>query len=309
MAKIQPAHRTLIYGVGAGTTYIDIARDLSRINRRLYRQGRNYVISKITLLASAGLERDEVVTFSFSAAGNTWVVHNAWKRGFGAWKKQQDKVSEALPGIHGKWADFKVYLDDSHRAGTTADVVAGDGANVNSGEWVYSQFVWDDDGTERENYIHLIGSTDATSTDVGLIEEYGNARARVQEGVPAVENEASDSIYAKMMGTDELTDLLIDNVEGSNDSPPYDANDYPGGAANCDAAWPMSFGSVTMLQGTTTCPGFIAPCGLLNVFIDSVTVDGSVGDVYTDDTPPAMMIAIEVAPGPYRGVLAPPMGQ
>jgi len=328
MAKIEPAVTQLLYAVPDGTSYIDLAKDLSKVNRRLYRQGYTYVVQDIQVAVPAAMRQSDILAFTFSTSGNSYVVHNAWKKGFVAWRKQQNDVKKALGDIEGTWADFKISLDDSMRAGTILEPYAGDGVVYQAGEWELSQFVWDDDGTERETFAHLIGGTTGT-TDFGLIEEYGNSRRRMSAESPVVDADASDSMYAKMLGyaPDELTDMIVDNMETKNDAAPYDNDDYPGGAANADAAVPVRFGSVSGAQASMTAAGFIVPCGLIKVFTseaslsittetltdisDAGTAVASPGpnSVYAFGSATTSYVLITMAAGPYRGVLAAPMGQ
>ena len=319
MPKIEPAVRQLAYLLPDGVSYIDIAKDLSRVNRRLYRQGMSYVIQDIQIGVSSGMKSTDIYQVIFATAGNSYVVHNAWKKGFEAWRTQQREITRAMPGIEGRWADFKVYLDDTMEDGTILDVYAGDGATYAAGEWEHSKLVFDDDGTEREFKMHIIGSSDLTDTNnesgIGLIHEYQISRRRPQDPDPDVPADANNSIYAKMLGTDEMSDMLVDNIEGDNDSAPYDDVEYPGGASNADAAVMVRFGSVNATQSTVTLPGFVAQCGLIKVTTNEEALSTSGGQpptgdsIYESGTAPSTSVLITVAAGPYRGVLAAPMGQ
>lgn len=311
MPKIEPAIRTLTYIVPDGTSYIDIAKDLSKVNRRLYRQGMSYVVQDIQIGMQAGMKTTDIYQISFSTAGNSWIVHNAWKKGFVAWQAQRREALAMLPSIKPKWDDFKVYLDASMEDGTTLDVYAGDGAVYQAGEWEYSKLVFDDDGTEKELKMHIIGASNLADTNnesgIGLIQEYADSRATVHIAAPDVETEASDTIYAKMLGTDEMSDMLVDNLENDNDVPPYDQDEYPGGSANADAACIQRIGSVNATMSTTTLPGFVAECGLIKILTQESQLDGS--SVYEVTNAPNAFIQLTIAAGPYRGVLAAPMGQ
>ncbi len=333
MAKIEPAVTQLAYLVPDGTSYIDIAKDLSMVNRRLYRQGYTYVVQDIQLGISSGLRSTDVAVMTMSTMGNSWMVHNAWKKAYQAWRQQQRDVKAALGAeFEGKWADFKIYLDDTHEDGTILEPYAGDGAVYIAGEWAHSKFVFDDDGTERELKMHMIGSSNLADTNnesgVGLIHEYARSRARVSASEPDLSSEASDTIYAKMMATDEMSDMLVDNLEGDNDETPYSRTEYPGGDTNADSAVPVRFFSASGTQTTTTSPGFIAPCGLIKIdaselnltlTTESATDLGDVGgtgvaspgplSIYQVGTAQTQLLIVTVAPGPYRGVLAAPMGQ
>ncbi len=321
MAKIEPAVTQLLYLIPDGTSYIDLAKDLSKVNRRLYRQGMTYVIQDIQVGVSSGMKQSDVWTCAFSTAGNSWVVHNAWSKGYAAWRRQVREVTQGTGIKPGTWNDFKVYLDDSMEDGTMLEPYAGDNAVYQAGEWDYSALVFDDDGTERDLKMHLVGSSNLADTNeesgIGLINEYQESRATVQENDPDVPAGASQTIYAKLMGTDEMAERMVGNVEGSNDNPPYDQDDYPGGAANADSAVPVRFGSVSATQTTTTMAGFIVPCGLLKVFTAESALDGNgflvdgntANPVYAQGAAASTAVLITMASGPYRGVLAAPMGQ
>lgn len=322
MPKIEPAVRQLLYLVPSGSSYIDLAKDLSKVNRRLYRQGMTYVVQDVQVAIAPGMKASDVWASTCYTSGNSWIVHNAWKKAFTHWRKQQNEAMDALGSrIEGKWADFKVYLDDAMEDGTILEPYAGDAAVYQAGEWRYSKFVFDDDGTEREFAMHLIGSSNLADTNnesaIGLIEEYANSRSTVNNNVPDTESEASDSIYAKLYGTDEISDMIFDNLEDDNDTAPYDQDDYPGGAANADAPVPVRFFSCSGTQTTSMSPGFSVPCGLMKITAAEQALDtnGFLADastangVYVSGTAPTVAVLVTVAAGPYRGVLAAPMGQ
>ena len=328
MPKIEPAVTQLMYLVPDGTSYIDLAKDLSKVNRRLYRQGYTYVVQDIQVGVSAGLRSSDIQQFAFYTAGNSYLVHNAWSKAFRTWRRQQRDITSHMGDISGKWADFKVYLDDAMAAGTILEPYAGDAAVYQAGEWEHSKLVFDDDGTEREFKMHLIGSTNLADSNnasaIGLIHEMNIAARITQSPDPAVFSSAGDGIYAKMIGTDEMSDMLVDNIEDDNDNPPYDHDEYPGGHTNADSAVPVRFGSVSGAQSMSTMAGFIAPCGLIKVSTnemalgltaDIVAADGSTVDapgplsVYANGAAATAAVLVTVATGPYRGVLAAPMGQ
>ena len=314
MPKIEPAVTQLLYLVPNGTSYIDLAKDLSIVNRRLYRQGMTYVIQDVQLAQSAGLQASDLTQISFSTAGNSWIVHNAWKKGFAAWREQTREFTDATGILPGKWNDFKIYLDDAHEDGTTLAPYAGDAGAYETGEWEYAKLVFDDDGTERELKMHLIGSSNLADTNeesgIGLIHEYARSRPRGPVGgEPEMSAEANDTIYAKLQGTDEITDMLSDNIESDNDTAPYDRVEYPGGDTNADVPVPVRWASVNATQGSTTVAGFIAPCGLIQIAANELSLDSSTPPVYEASSTPNFAIIVTVASGPYRGVLAAPMGQ
>jgi len=313
MAKIEPAVTQLTYVVPSGDSYIDIAKDLSKVNRRLYRQGYTYVVQDVQVGLTTGMQVTDIQQFTFATAGNSYVVHNAWSKGFKLWRSQQREILRALPGIQGKWADFKVYLDDVHEDSTILEPYAGDAAVYLAGEWEHSKIVFDDDGTERELKMHLIGSSNLADTNnesgIGLIHEYQISTRRPQDPEPDVPADASNSIYAKILGTDEMSDMMVDNIEGDNDSSPYDDVEMPGGATNADTPVLVRIGAVSANQSVGRFGGFIAPCGLLKVSSVEMQLDGATPAVYEQTGSATAVMIVTLAAGPYRGVLAAPMGQ
>lgn len=319
---MEPAHLSLQYTIVDGNQYIDIAKDLSRLNRRLYRQGRNYVVAGCEIHANPiGMGSDSIIRIAIGTAGNTWTVQNAWKKGYSAWRKQIRETSDITGIKPGTWDDYKIYLDDSHEDATELNALATDGASISAGEWDHSKLVFDDDGVERELGMHIIGSSNLTDSNnesgIGLIYEYSISRSMVPTNDPKTPADASNSIFAKMLGTNEMSDMLVDNVEGDNDSPPYDQANYVGGDTNSDAVWlsQIVVSTASFPKGQTA--GFVVPCGLLlvggsrsvlngNGFLENA---GTAPPVYIDATMPATTLIIHLAPGGYRGVLAPPMGQ
>ena len=302
---VEPAQLVLQYlipGDGSGTkeVIVDLARDLSVVNRRLYRQGYTYAVGKVVFAQQIPMTTTALFA---QTAGNTWMVQNAWKKGKAIWTGQRKEVAELLPGIDGKWSDFKVKLDDSGLA--YLPCIASDTGVMDADDWEFSEVFWDDDGTERSPVFHIIGGTDPT-TSVGLVQEYHISRARVNVSSPVVDPDASDSIYAKMLHMqDELSDALIDDIEGDNDQPPYDYDEMPGGDTVADAPWTQEYSfsnPVGGLKGHLS--GFAAECGLIKFRAETfVTADG------TTAVSSAVSVFIHLMPGPYRGVLAERMGQ
>jgi len=302
---MQPAQTVLTYQLANGSNYIDLAEGLSAVNRRAYRQGMEYAVGKIDYLFKSAIDQVASVSLKAMTAGNTWVVHNAWKKAQAHWLAQQ-RNARSLIGESGKpsWEDFKVYLDDGHRAAGSKAVQAGDLAAVSGGEWDYSRFIWEDDSHNiDEVYLHMIGG-DVSTTDWGLILGYQDSRATVQPTDPDLPNEYSNNMYA-LMAQDEnaVADEVAQNMEDENDQPPYDQDDYPGSDVNSDAPWIQQFTSCSVGSPSGTVGAFVAQCGLLKLDIDGVLVDGSAGPA------PTTTIQVHLVPGNYKGVLAEPMGQ
>jgi hypothetical protein len=313
MKGIEPAQRKLYYltatSSGNVTVDIDLAKDLSAVNRRLYRQGMQYYVQSVEFM-SAGTTNVRVFAY---AAGDTWINHNAWKKGFALWRSQQRDVESVMPNLQGKWADFKIELDDN--SATAINTLAGDGGTILCDEWNLANFVWDDDGAERSPTFCLLGATDVTSK-IGLVQEYAISRNQVLRS-PEVPSEASDSIYAKSLGTDEMTDAIVDFVESENDDPPYDKDQYVGGDTVADAPFIQGF-AVANAQGSKgVIGGFTAECGLVRLTINAsasydavnTATDPDTLTEHINDRDVPIAFTVTLAPGPYKGVMASKMGQ
>ena len=280
----------------AGTevsAFIDLSRDLSRVNRRLYRQGRDYHVKKISIVSSDTPNGGNRV--SFSTVHDTWVTRNAWTRGFDTYKLMQKEATMQISGdIKGTWHDFKVYLSPDHRTGTTLDPKDNGGNNWDAGEWIYSKLVTPDGTTGADEFeLTLLGDHvggAGSRTSVGLIRSYGESRATVQGTDPNVPGNASDDPLVNVFDYGTAIDEVIDDMEAHGDAPPYDATNYPGGANNGQK--PSVVQDTCIVDGRAIVGGFNAIAGLIEVEAKSALPN----DVIS--------ILVELAPGNYRGVAA-----
>jgi hypothetical protein len=314
-----PANRFLRYQVtsspngGTETShFFDLAKDLSAVNRRLYRQGKVYQIANISITS-----RDTVNGLvSWSTAPDTWVTRAAWNRGFLMHDEMNRKVLD-MPGSmsrKGRWHDYKVYLSNDHR--TSANLPRPrDNGNLlaGSGEWIYSTYQSPDGTTGADEFTaHLLGGHAAgagsgdTYASVSLIQSYGEARASVQVDTPLVDSEGSDDPLLNLFDYGTEIDEIAFDLENDGDNPPYKVNQggnnatigehYPGSESNMPKPMVNRLVSIGQQGGvsapTVMIPGFTAIAGLLELEIQS--------DLANDE----FDIVIELAPGGYKGVAA-----
>lgn len=311
---LKPAQLNLQYTLNSGISYIDLAQDLSKMNRRLYKQGKIYAVSGVTLgftpLGSfPPLAADlAVVSAAVATAGDTWSVQNAHTKGKALWNQMNRLVLADNPSIKGTWADFKVRLDDHHT--TNAVVVDGDGNAVTSGEWDYSIFVMPQHEVDPATGLplaadeftsHLIG--DDTATSKGLIRAYAESRAIVQPTDPAVPAGMSTSFFNLLTDSGSQEPELADVIEDANDQPPYHESSYPGGAANADAPWLQQLATASIGSPLLRIPGFQAECGLVKFGLSGFDTTGSAKALT------GISVIFHLMPGTYQGVLAENMGQ
>ena len=115
--KVEPSVLTLYFVLeaessGKETNYIDLSQCASIINRRFYRQGINWAVSGFKVLTQAGVTGQ----VSIHKLPNTWVMSNAWEKGFRAWKRQQDETIEdgTQESVKAKFNDFKIFMNSDH---------------------------------------------------------------------------------------------------------------------------------------------------------------------------------------------------
>jgi len=317
--------RTLAYAIEDSATdaYIDLAQSLSFTNRKLYRQGRCYYIQKIQWMSGNSLTGGSLASkLTLNTLPMGWVVRNSWVKAFALWKQMNKSVLSDNPSVQGKWADFKVFFDVNHAngdwgsAGPTLNLKPftgdQDGAQfINDGEWYMSDYVTPQHDVVQATGVeapadkfkcHMLGAdipdpADATEfKSVGIVNGYQDTRARVQIA-PDVPATMSTNWMTQLTDEGGQDPELADVIEDANDAPPYDLDEYPGGATN----WNKGVIQTTMLATATNQVdkdiGFCVPLGLLKV--TRTLINNTNGGV----------LLITVAPGNYHGVMATEMKQ
>jgi len=296
-----PAQRILRYLLthdpSSGTEdshFIDLAKDLSAVNRRLYRQGKVYGVLGITVHDSSDNAFVKVCT-----APNTWVVRNAWKKAFGLFKRmRKEALRSAGVGSNATatWADFKTYLTYPSISDPDWGVPVDCGNNaVSYGEWIYSTFHSPDGTTSDDEFLtHLLGNNVGPAgnyTSCGLVEGYQNSRARVQPVDPSIDpTEFEDSWMMNLFDDGTTHDEILEDLTSDGDGPPYDHNDMPGSAGNMVSSLVAGETHVAVGNPIGYIGSFAVPCGLLEVETTSTA------------NPNTIELLIEIAPGGYKGV-------
>lgn len=327
---MQPAVTDLSFTVPAGTnhaggtktddrSYVDTAKQLSKVNRRLYAQGRMYAFQGLTFIWRADgnvpAQATDLATIevSIATAGNTWITHNAHVKGKALWHQMQKLVLEDNPSIEGKWHDFKLQISDEQSSVRSLECVDGQGIPYVSGEWDLSTYVMPQHDVNPatgeplaavELTAVLLGEDTATKRSLTLA--YQESRATVFPDAPNVPAGMEDSFFNLLTDTGSQEPELALVIEDEGNNPPYSLDHYPGTVGNAVNPVTVGFGAISSAEVDGRVGGFVAPCGLVEITIKGFDLSGAA--VLTVDMP-EIDILLHVAPGMYKGVASVPMGQ
>ncbi len=315
ISKMQPALLDLQFEIPAGqtTSFIDTQLALSMANRRLYDQGRMVAYQGLTFCwkgnGGAGLTTVEV---KIRTAPNTWIVQNAFVKGKALWNQMQALVLEDNPSVAGKWHDFKLLLSDDQITANSLTVRDGDGAVLDfvNGEWNISTYVMPQHEVDPATGLPLpadeltpvlIGPD--TATKRSLVKAYEESRSTVQSPMPNMPAGLAGSFFSLLTDTGSQEPELADVIEGENENPPYDRDNYPGGGTNAPTSFTVGYAAISAAEVDGRVGPFIAPCGLVQIDVAGFDAAGDPAAV------PALEIILHVAPGMYKGTASVPMGQ
>ncbi|AXQ65546.1 MAG: hypothetical protein [Circular genetic element sp.] len=288
-------------GTGEDFHYIDLAREMSAINHRLYRQGMTYHVANISV------HDTQSSYLKFCTLPNTWPVKQAWKTGFRNWLEMNRRALEGTDGETASKAsrfnDFRIYANDAHRNDTAdrprfTDV---EGNLVRQDEYKYTRMHSIDGGTDDEFYLHMMGEHNGAAgayNSVCLLEAY--EETLTTHTIVSEEPEFDTGVWANMYDVGGQVDDIIDDLVNDYDQPPYDrlvfAGMKDGATNNCKAPWSVREVHIETANNSAMVGGFEAPCGLIIVETDNSADDNVIG------------LIIELAAGNYKGVAAEPMG-
>jgi len=298
-----PAVRHLAYTVtnpvpSVQTAYwFDLFYHLSLVNRRMYRQGQQLHIKKITISS-----RNTVNGYATaSTAPTSWVTHASWKAAFKLWMEMR-KGHGGAPGSGlpqgvspATWADFKIYLSDNHRSAPADQLplpldMAGNQVVDTDAEWQHARYISPDETGVADEFT--------------VIQGYEESRRTVQQDETGSEINV-DSWMINLFDDGTTLDEIAEDLKEDNDFPPYQYNQYSGGATNMP--FPLVQQQKLIVQhgpgdGTSggtapsvTLGNVLAPCGLLRL------------DLLSDVEGDSFDILIEIQEGSAKGVKALPM--
>ena len=268
-----------------GTNTVDVMDTgacLSRINHRLYRQGRQYRL-KVDVDTRTMPEGAVIDVYALMP---TWWIHESWRLAKKSYDEAlSDEMKTLSKGNLARWRDFRVAsgISNAFESGTVLPqqyqaLIAG-GVDMTRTGYPNGEFNW-----SRVENLDTLQSMAFTwpsafvtpASEFDMVQEYNDSR----------NESASPEVIISDMPYHELQ-------SDANVEPPYDANQMS------SAVWVrvghLQAKSLAQADGFTSSTGFFdAPCGL--VLLDQ-----------SPETFGSAILSVEVAKGDYRGVHGLPM--
>lgn len=257
---------------------IDVAQYLSKLNRRLYRQGRYYNVK-------VDIDPAETATVEVYALRDDWGVQQAFQEAYKVYLENNADEREALGGRTARWEDFRV--DHGYTTGWVPKPVLFDesGATIEltAGEFELSTVT----NTAQTSHT-FTWDPHPTSGTYSMLAEY--ALKSNSQDTPS--NPETDGPYANVRN--ELDQNQMVDLQEHGNAPPYDST-----GVNTASPWVkvavLQGGAATVQKLSTGY--FTAPCGL--VVVRNVGTGGSDVNI--------TRISATVKAGDYKGVHAPSM--
>jgi hypothetical protein len=195
------------------------------------------------------------IEVSVRTAGNTWVVHNAHVKGEALWHEMQELVLKDNPSIKGKWHDYKLVLSTQMVTARQLNVKDGSGTDVKAGEWNLATYVMPQHDVNPADGLPLAADEfgacligpDSPSIK-SLVQAYEDSRATVSPDMPNVPTGVSTSFFNLLTDSGSQEPELADVIIDENDNPPYDIDEYPGGATNANVPWTVGYAAISALR-------------------------------------------------------------
>jgi hypothetical protein len=121
---------------------------------------------------------------------------------------------------------------------------------------------------------------------VGIIKGYETTRARVQIA-PDVPTNMQDNWMTQLSDLGGQDPELANVLEDANDNPPYDIDEYPGGASNFNLGVTQSFMVTTSSLAVDKDLGFKVPLGLMKLQFQGAQAT----------------LMVHLVPGHYKGLM------
>jgi hypothetical protein len=263
---------------GESAAIIQVDQELSKMNRRLYRQGRYYQVK-------IDMEHDNTATLpklDVFALRDDWAVQKAYQMAYSMYRQNTaDERSILSKGQVSRWEDFRVA---SGINGTDIDAAFVDETlaayRLNVGSFPLSNVV-----TTAQNERSFTWKPVPGATEYSILQEYdnaGNAQA-------SPNSDTNDGPYADLKN--EMDQQVLQNLQEDGALPPYTQN-----GVNAESPW-VKVGTIGGTAGAQKLSTgyFTAPCGIVVVTGRGIAWNA------TD------LLCIEAKAGDYKGVHAPSM--
>ena len=290
----------LAYKLNDGVNVIDLAQGLSLTERRLVRQKQVFTIMGGMLADGVRTATDDNgrliyadSAIKISTAPNNFYTRNAVTRGFQAWKKSRAKALEAAGEgadlIVGKYADFKVYLDETPASDYRLPISAAS-IPLGGGEWDRAVIFPENSPTSGSKELMIVGNHHSARYSLS----YGWLSTRAK---PTVDPEGTDlngdhvpdvavDFLATMFQDSNEDTMRINRIEDENQIRPFPTEDLMTVNRNYSTSEPENlqlqyFCDPQQNDLQHSIPGFQALCGLIRV------------DVGNDYSNPILVIDVE----------------
>lgn len=281
--------------LGPRMKVVDTAFCLSKLNHRLYRQGRQYTV-KVDAHESSFFGTETIGVWALMP---TWYLRSAWRM---AKKAYDDAMADELAVLNpenvARWRDFRIGSGIETGTGTGVDMLDAGGAlpfqyqitengiaplavDFSVGEYNLSYAHNLDTGVNMKWWL-----SGGTSAFFGIFEEY--AKSRNESASP--ETVIAEMPYEALKSEGEPDDYQ--EVQANGNEPPYNALTFP------NSVW-VKVGELSKDSPQRTSTGyFTAPLGMIALVADEYNGPAIAG---------SRNVSVEVKEGAYLGVHAPSM--
>jgi hypothetical protein len=293
--KMEPVRLRFI--LTPGTYYLDAAREMSKVMRRLVKQGQDF-----TIVGGLIKDSNNQSTVVFNTAPRSWATRTAWRRGLKLFNKMNNqRIKEGGYGaIKPKYHDYKVFLNPAHNASNMMVTLDAAGNQVMNGEWVYSEYITEDiewDAASLTSQANrdadgfnamLVGQQHVAGTGgqdvwdrISLLKSWAETRPQPENEPDTVPFAAATDPLGNLFDESDADDEVISNLNTDNDEPPYNkalpyGAQYLGGPLIGDNLQRQSFAATQSGAGSISpFSGFKALCGLIQVDVNMASPGGA----------------------------------
>lgn len=282
--KHYPVQRKIRLGTDLPSVATDaqvlVDREMSKINKRLYRQSRYYSV-KVDI--DADLPNGSVV--NVYALMDTWANQKAYQLAHRMFlENSKEEMQRMSQGTKARWNDFRVASGTSF-TGPTLNALGfgpgGAGTQRQTAEYVYSEV------TDKAGTSHTFRWVGTGGNTYNIVDEYDKLGDTAQQPTFGETSNAYGDF------SDTIADNQIAHLSGDGNLPPYDGRNME------NTCWiHVATLFVDADGGGRLSSGFFtAPCGLL-----ALTYGGGLNQTGANEK-----VSIEVKAGDYKGVSAPSM--